>query len=204
MSNYKSMSNYDKEAKIKGKKKIILDALKRCLAKNVYSKITIQDVADEAGFSKGGLLHYFPSKEDLFLDLIDDMFAEVTLEQQKVLSGNLLSSDKASISALYSIEKFVMDTLNVRILINLVLYAYEEEKVRDRLRDGAHRMLELYTQIINGTRKDTPARRKTDMSPQFIGRIAEMVVLSAGFFEYIDPIDVDPNDLARYVVSLLK
>ena len=46
-----------KEDKVQKKKKIIVDSLKSCLRKNVYSKITVQDIADESGFSKGGVLH---------------------------------------------------------------------------------------------------------------------------------------------------
>ena len=59
-----------KEEKILKKKKIIIDALKVRLRNDVYSKITVQDIADEAGFSKGGVLHYFSTKEDIYLALI--------------------------------------------------------------------------------------------------------------------------------------
>ena len=40
----------DKQEKIHKKKIIILEALKRLLQNDVYSRITVQAVADEAGF----------------------------------------------------------------------------------------------------------------------------------------------------------
>ena len=78
----------DKEAKLREKKKLIIEALKRCLERNVYSNITVQEVADEAGFSKGGLLHYFQSKEDMYLELIRDLFEEITADHEKMIEGN--------------------------------------------------------------------------------------------------------------------
>jgi AcrR family transcriptional regulator len=52
-----------KAEKIDAKKLSIIKALERRLERDVYSRITVQDIADEAGFSKGGLLYYYPTKE---------------------------------------------------------------------------------------------------------------------------------------------
>ena len=85
----------------------------------------LKDVADEAGFSKGGLLYYYATKEDLYMDLIDDYFSEMERDHAAVIRGNLHSDEKASISALFVIEKLVLDRKNVRIFINLVLGAVQ-------------------------------------------------------------------------------
>ncbi|HON79595.1 MAG TPA: TetR/AcrR family transcriptional regulator, partial [Spirochaetota bacterium] len=98
-----------KAEKIETKKKQITDALMRCLERDVYSRITVQDVADEAGFSKGGLLYYYPTKEELYLDLMNNFFSGIEHDHLAVIKGNLMSNEKAGISALYGIEKFVMD-----------------------------------------------------------------------------------------------
>ena len=62
------------EDKIQARKKQIVDALKVRLSSDVYSRITVQDIAQQSGFSKGGVLHYFPSKEDIYFALIEDIF----------------------------------------------------------------------------------------------------------------------------------
>jgi AcrR family transcriptional regulator len=38
---------------------------------NGYSNTKMDDIADEAGFSKGAVYHHFSSKHDLFFSLID-------------------------------------------------------------------------------------------------------------------------------------
>jgi TetR/AcrR family fatty acid metabolism transcriptional regulator len=54
------------------------------IAKNGYENITVQDIADRAGFSKGIVYYYFKSKDDVMVSLfdsivsgIDERFAEV-------------------------------------------------------------------------------------------------------------------------------
>jgi AcrR family transcriptional regulator len=194
----------DKEAKLKEKKKLIIEALKRCLERNVYSNITVQEVADEAGFSKGGLLHYFQSKEDMYLELIRDLFEEITGDHAKMIEGDLQSGEQASLTALLSIEKFFLDKRTTKIFINLMLYAFEDEKIMKQLRDFLHQHLEFYASLINKSREGSTLRRKTDLDPLVTARIAQIVVLGAGIFESVDGTDLDHTTLVRYVLSMLK
>lgn len=193
-----------KSEKIETKKKLITDALMRCLERDVYSRITVQDVADEAGFSKGGLLYYYPTKEELYLDLMNNFFSEIEHDHLAVIKGNLLSNEKAGISALYGIEKFVMDRKTIKIFINLVLYGYEDDRIMGPLQEFVRRHLSMYRGIVEEARAELPGRRKTDYDPQFIARIAQLVVFSAGLFESIDPIALDPMKLVEYINSLFK
>jgi TetR/AcrR family transcriptional regulator, fatty acid metabolism regulator protein len=57
------------------------------IAKNGYENITVQDIADRAGFSKGIVYYYFKSKDDVMVSLfnsiiavIDNRFGEVRRE----------------------------------------------------------------------------------------------------------------------------
>ncbi len=193
-----------KEEKIKDKKKKIIEALKNRLSQSVYSRITVQDVADEAGFSKGGLLHYYATKEDLYKDLIEDYFTELAREHAAVIRGNLHSSEKAGISALFVIEKLVLNRKNARVFINLVLYAYEDPMIMELLRKHIRTHLDLYQEIISDARAGRPARRKIDYEPKFNGRIAQLIVFGAGILESVDPTDLDPLLLVQYINSLFK
>ncbi|HRR61482.1 MAG TPA: TetR/AcrR family transcriptional regulator [Spirochaetota bacterium] len=194
----------DKQEKIHKKKIIILEALKRLLQNDVYSRITVQAVADEAGFSKGGLLHYFPTKEEMYIEFMEYLFNEINSDHKNVLKGNLHSKAKASISAMYGVERFFLDPATAKILINLMLYAYEDEKIMVRLKEFIRRHLELYKTIINEAREDQPQRRKTDFDAEFHARIAQTIVMSAGLFESIDPLPIDNLNFMRYIISLFR
>lgn len=49
----------------------ILDALRSLLARGGAAEATLENVAAEAGVSKGGLLYHFPSKDALFHGLVE-------------------------------------------------------------------------------------------------------------------------------------
>ncbi len=51
----------------------ILRAASQIIARHGINAFTIEAVAQEAGITKGGVLHHFPSKEDLMNGLIDQV-----------------------------------------------------------------------------------------------------------------------------------
>ena len=60
------------DIKTKDKSKLqILDAAMHVFVKSGYSKTTMDDIVAHSGLSKGAIYHYYSSKKDLFLSLID-------------------------------------------------------------------------------------------------------------------------------------
>jgi len=47
----------------------ILEGARRCFAQNGYEGATVAKLEREIGLSRGGIFNYFPSKEDLFVEL---------------------------------------------------------------------------------------------------------------------------------------
>jgi AcrR family transcriptional regulator len=52
------------------KKSHILDAAQRVIVRNGIANVRIEDVADEAGFSKASIYHYFPDKDALLINIV--------------------------------------------------------------------------------------------------------------------------------------
>ena len=48
----------------------ILMAFERCIEKKPMTKITLRDIAEEAGMSHPKLLHYFESRDDLVVSYL--------------------------------------------------------------------------------------------------------------------------------------
>ncbi|TAL32847.1 MAG: TetR/AcrR family transcriptional regulator [Spirochaetes bacterium] len=197
------MRKMDKEEKTREKKKQILEVLKTLLENHVYSTITVEDVAREAGYSKGGILHYFPSKEDMYLELIRDLFLEIELEHARVIKDNFSSREKAGLSALYSVERFILDKKTTKVLLNIIMYGYEDEKIMGPVREFIRSHFLMYKGLIEETRA-LKAHTEAEYSPEFIARIAQTIVFSIGMLESIDPTSLDTIKMIRYIVSLLK
>lgn len=194
----------DREIKLKKKKGIIITALKHCLARDVYSRITVQDIADEAGFSKGGILHYFRTKEDIYLELITTIFKELEDSHIKILKGDFSSQEIAPISALLGVESFILDKTNTRIVLNLVLYAFEEEKIMNKIKDFIKEHNNFYMNLVKMARSDRKSKRKSDLAPEYISRIVQTVVLFIGVLEIIEPENLDYVEIVRFLSAQLK
>lgn len=50
----------------------ILDTAARLLSERGYNGVTIQEVADASGMAKSGVLHHFPNKINLLIELLKD------------------------------------------------------------------------------------------------------------------------------------
>ncbi|TFH42078.1 MAG: TetR/AcrR family transcriptional regulator [Chrysiogenales bacterium] len=191
-----------KELKVLKKKKQIIDALKRGLEKDVYSQGSLEDVAREAGFSKGGLRHYFPTREELYVSLIEGFFNQIQRDQLGVVQGlDLDKNDRALITTLFGIEKFLLDKKTMRILINIILYSFQDDKIREIVRKFIRNHLNIYAATIQEM-KGTDTAKEEEF--QFIGRITQIIVLFSGILEFIDPIKVDTPKLIEFILDLYQ
>ena len=186
------------------KRKNIMDALRRLLDKYSYSYISMQDVADEAGISKGGLRYYFPTKESLFIGLLEDFFTGIETEHIKMVNSQDGSGDRAVLSTLFNIESFVLNQKNIKIFINLILYGLENPEMMKPISIFFRKHLDMYKRIIEQAKSDLPVIDKREFNLEFLARITQIILLSTGLLESIDPIGIDPAKLARYVLSLFS
>ncbi len=63
-----------KAARHAAKRTHILEAASRIFATRVYHLVNMDEIAHTAGVGKGTLYRYFPSKEDLYLAILDEAF----------------------------------------------------------------------------------------------------------------------------------
>ena len=60
------------EAERPARRRRLIDAAWRCLARGSYADLRVEDVCAEAGLGKGSFYGYFESKRDLFYTLADE------------------------------------------------------------------------------------------------------------------------------------
>jgi AcrR family transcriptional regulator len=193
----------DKE-KLALKRKNILNALVRLLERYSYSYISMQDVACEAKISKGGLRYHFPTKESLFLGLLDDFFYDIETAHLKIVDAHEGGRDRAVLSTMYNIESFVLNKKNIKVFINLILYALEVPAMSAPVRNFFRQHFDMYEKVIQKAKPDLPHIDRSEFDEKFILRIIQVIIFSAGLFEAVDPTGMKPAGLARYVMSLLS
>jgi len=190
------------EDKVKKRKRRITSALKVLLQKHVYSQISIQEIADEAGYSKGGVLHYFSTKDDIYIELLNDIYAELDYIHRRILKIDLKSEEMAPISSLLGVESFILDKANIIILINIIVYSCENETMRLMMGKFFRNHRQFYENIIKENTKDDDGGDRFD--DKTTARIIQAVVFFIGLMEEFDPIDLDYTKIVKYVSGLLR
>ena len=109
----------------------LLDAGLEVFSRRGYYGASVDEIAAEAGFSKGAVYSNFSSKEDLFLALIDRRFTRDAREYPGIINfmTDGLQSEKEP-----DFKKFVMRdrTWNI-LMIEFFLYAMRDETNRQKL-----------------------------------------------------------------------
>ena len=74
------------------RRRSFLEAAARVLERKGYEQMTVQDVLDDVGQSKGAFYHYFESKQDLVEALIQTLGGDLCDELERRLEGLELSA----------------------------------------------------------------------------------------------------------------
>ena len=112
------------------RRRTLIDAAWRCVARGGYRTLTVDDVCTEAGLSKGAFYTYFGHKQDLLLGLLDDDAAGL---------GELVADAANQPSGVEQIRRFVSalvdrgaDGAAVQLRADLWAEIASEEAVRLR------------------------------------------------------------------------
>ena len=95
---------------------------------------SVEDVAQDAGFTKGAFYSNFKSKEELFLVMLDERFSE-RLDQLEEMLGSTPDSteEQAHDTALDFIRTFRDDEEWKRLYFEFVAYAMRNDEFREEL-----------------------------------------------------------------------
>jgi len=72
----------------------ILDSARRLLERYGYRKMTVDDIAHEAGIGKGTIYLFFPSKEEIALSCMDRSYECLKMELARLASSDLPSPER--------------------------------------------------------------------------------------------------------------
>lgn len=98
-------------------KKFILKIAERIFSQKGYSLATMDEIADEAQFSKATLYHYFKSKSEMFFEIIYKTFEEMLQEIIRIKQMNVNAEEKLK-KAIYTMGYYYHTKKNIaRIFI---------------------------------------------------------------------------------------
>ena len=119
-----------KTAALEDRAELILDAADRLLARYGYRKMTIDDLAKEAGIGKGTVYLHFASKEDVVLSSIDRIVRRLLEEMQRITESSAATEAK------------LREMLILRVMFRFDSVQHYTESISEVLRDLRAGLLE--------------------------------------------------------------
>lgn len=108
-------------------KEDLIKYAKECLVKNGIEKFTLRAVAETAGVTQGTVYYHFKTKEQLLIDIVQDMCES---------SWNEISNNKEDVmkQAIASAKgRCSYDSFYHKLFLSLVASSFNNEKIRDQL-----------------------------------------------------------------------
>ncbi|MFL5826982.1 MAG: TetR/AcrR family transcriptional regulator [Thermoleophilaceae bacterium] len=174
-------------------RELLLEAAKRVFADRGLEGASIDDVAQEAGFTKGAFYANFDSKHALYLELLDEYFADRLEEVEDALSFEGPPEDQARRAGLDFASHIGAESEWRRLYIEFCTHALRDERFRHEL---AIRLRGLRAQITK-----LYAKRAEDLPylPPFpLEQITTMTGVMADGFALEKVLDPDglPDDVS--------
>lgn len=98
----------------------MLDAAKQLFIKNGYSKTTMEDIADQAGFGVATLYNYFKTKEGMFAAMAHDDMSEIKAQGETVL-GDMPDDPINGVLALLKTYLKVYDYISYAVMQEFII-----------------------------------------------------------------------------------
>ena len=126
-----------------------LDAAQRLIQSKGYEQMSLQDVLDELGASKGAFYHYFDSKEALLAAVVDRIVEAATAAAVPVTIDPDVPALEKLTRLLASIAQWKGERSDLMIELVRVWFSDANTVVRDQLRTGTQaRLTPLLATIV--------------------------------------------------------
>lgn len=169
-----------------------------------YTQATLNDVADRLGVTKGCLYHYFESKEQLLVELIQDRIGSAVSAAQELPTAGR-SRDEILRAMLERLWQYFQqpDQAEVAILAMTELPKFPEggrllfDEVVARNREKLRQLLE------GGHRCDDISEEEIERAARVIPLMIMGVALGSRVFRTIDPVQLSVEQVGNTVTNIL-
>ena len=192
---------FDRSARKAQTRARLLESAASVYAKRGFSGATLEEVAAEAGFTKGAVYAHFGSKENLLLALLEEHLASQIVEQVALFDRERVTSERPLAGSARWMERLQENPDQFRLFVELWVYAQRDERLRERLAAGMGAMRATFAEFAATSGADAGLEPPPYVAEQFAN---VMIALGVGLpmLKLIDP-DTVPASLLGAVLSML-
>ncbi len=126
----------------------ILEAAAKVFARLGFERARVDDIAGEAGLSKGTLYWYFDSKDAIIIAIMDQMFTRELAHGRELLEADLPAKEKLLLLTRFAVEDIEKMQPLMPILFEYWSLLLRREKVKQVLNKYYKSFLEVMVPVI--------------------------------------------------------
>jgi AcrR family transcriptional regulator len=182
----------------------ILDAAMVCLNDRGFGRSTMSDVAKAAGIGRGTVYWHFPSKDELFLAVIQREVDKANAELQPLMAMDMPTVEKLELMIAATFQMYQEVPHLFRSVLSIITGAGEE--LEQQLEAMMGDLYRLYNSMVSELLEKGKAQGtvRPELDTAVVGA-SIVVLLDALYFQiHFGLIDNDPKRLAAAVGDLIK
>jgi AcrR family transcriptional regulator len=169
-------------------------------AQHGFQSATVEQIADQAGYSKGAVYSNFASKEDLFMAMLEEHIEERRAQMARAVSGEDTYEERAMVGAAQFMDMVRTEPEWILLFLEFTAYASRNPELRPRLAEQLARFQETIKLLLEegvrayGIKGDVPS---TEMS-------VAVMALGHGFalHRLVDP-EAVPEELYGVMLTFM-
>ena len=176
----------------------IVAAATRVIARKGYARTSLNDIAREAGMSKGAVHYHFPTKEELVAKVLEtacDAVAERTRQAWLTGGDDPFEALRAAVRELWAVRVSRSD--EVAVVADLLAQALHDDSLRPQLagyyRFASSQTTEHLVTVLSGY--GLRPRVRPELVPRLLLGLLDGLVLQV----FVDPEVIDPDELVHAV-----
>jgi AcrR family transcriptional regulator len=130
-------------------RELLVDAAEHVFIRRGFHAASVEEVAEEAGFSKGAVYSNFESKDELFLAVLARRLDSRALAIETSIDPTKPVTEQATEAGDGFFEVFLRDPDWSLLLMEYATHAARHEEVRERFAERDRRMQSAITQLID-------------------------------------------------------
>jgi AcrR family transcriptional regulator len=149
------LTRKEKQAKTRS---ALLSSAAKLICRKGITEASVEDVATDAGYTKGAFYANFKSKEELFLVMLDERYAAELERIEAHLPGEEAPVDEVRASAEDFIRFVRSDPEWPKLYFEFVVYAARNPEFRQELATRSRAMRERIAEVIRNWAADFPGQ----------------------------------------------
>jgi len=156
MKQNKTFAHVKNEA-ILARQTVIIEAAERVFAVKPFNKVSIRDIAREAGISHASIYRYFPDQQSLFVEAFIQGAKEIGVTLEGLIEG-AKTQDIMKVSDAY--VTYLMDNDQYfRMMTHFMLDGSLSAEKIEKLNDAERRVIDQFDRMFTKMKKPEPVRQ---------------------------------------------